>query len=182
MTKMDIMAVVVQNPEGPVFLGVSPDNPYKEIPTDEEGDDKEQMAFGRTVFLIPNRYVQDALELERHSRTVRLFTMIDCFMNMFNFIATGYLASILLSLISILGYQGAVKYDRTKLVGYIFYQVLLTFGRYTILVYAVVNHRYDNITYIALPLMALLQTYIAWYVIKFYRMLPNFGIRYTQVQ
>jgi hypothetical protein len=175
------MAVVVQNPEGPVFLGVSPDNPYKEIPSEEDGDEKEQVAFGETVFLIPNRYVQDALDLERHARTVRVFTMIDCFMNMFNFIATGYLASVLLSFISILGYQGAVKYDRTKLVGYMSYQVLLTFARYAILVVAVVNKQYDNVTYVALPLMALLQTYIAWYVIRFYRMLPNFSARYTQV-
>lgn len=176
------MAVVVQNPEGPVFLGVSPDNPYKEIPMNDDGDEREQVDFGGTVYLIPNRYVQDALDLERHARTVRVFAMIDCFMNMFNFIATGYLASVLLSFISILGYQGALKYDRTKLVGYMSYQVLLTFARYGIFVFAVVNKQYDDVTYVALPVMALLQTYIAWYVIKFYRMLPNFGTRYTQVQ
>lgn len=176
------MAVVVQNPEGPVFLGVSPDNPYKEIPLTDDGDEREQVDFGGTVYLIPNSSVQDALDLERHARTARLFTMIDCFMNMFNFIATGYPASALLSFVSILGYQGAAKYDRTKLVGYISYQVLLTFARYAILVVAVMNKQYDDVMYVALALMALLQTYIAWYIIKFYRMLPNFGTRYNQVQ
>ena len=176
------MAVVVQNPEGPVVLGVSPDNPYKEIPFEKEGDDREQVAFGDTVFLIPNRYVQDALNLERHAQVVRVLAMIDCFMNMFNFIATGYLVSVLLSLISILGYHGALKYDRTMLAGYMYYQVMLTFARYGIFVFAVVNKQYDDVTYIALPLMILLQTYIACYVIRFYRMLPNFGTRYNQVQ
>jgi hypothetical protein len=176
------MAVVVHNPEGPVFLGVSSDNPYKEIPMTDDGDEKEQMDFGGTVFLIPNRYVQDALNLEKQSYNVRVFAVLDSIMNLFNFIATGYVVSILLSLISILGYQGALRYDRMKLVGYMCYQVTLTVGRYVILGSAIANHQYDNITYIVLPLMALVQTWIAWYVIRFYRMLPNFGTRYTQVQ
>jgi len=171
------MAVVVQNPEGPVFLGVSPDNPYKEIPYEEVGEEKEQVDFGGTIYLIPNRYIQDALDLERHARVVRVFTIIDFIMNIFNFIVTGYLASILLSLVSIIGYQGAAKYDRTSLVWYMSYQVLLSFARYYILIIAITNKQHDIITYVTLPMMALLQTYIAWYVINFYRMLPNFGTR-----
>lgn len=175
------MAVVVENPEGPVFLGVSPDNPYKQIPSEEEGGDTEQVAFGTTVFLIPNRYVESALQLEKHSYNVRMFSVLDFFMNMFNFIITGYVASMLVSLVSLIGYYGALRYDRTRLIGYMSYQVLLTVARYAILVIALVTHQYSEITYIVLPLMALMQTYIAWYVIRFYRMLPNFGTRYTQV-
>ena len=175
------MAVVVENPEGPVFLGVSPDNPYKQIPSEEEGGDTEQVAFGTTVFLIPNRYVESALQLEKHSYNVRVFSILDFFMNMFNFLVTGYVASMLVSLVSLVGYYGALRYDRTRLIGYMSYQVLLTIARYAILVIALVTHQYSEITYFVLPLMALAQTYIAWYVIRFYRMLPNFGTRYTQV-
>lgn len=176
------MAVVVENPEGPVFLGVSPDNPYKQIPSEEEGGDREQVAFGTTVFLIPNRYVESALQLEKHSYNVRMFSILDCFMNMFNFLVTGYIASILISFVSLMGYYGALRYDRTRLIGYMSYQVLLSISRYAIIVIYVVNHQYNEFTYIILPLMALVQTYIAWYVIRFYRMLPNFGTGYTQVE
>ena len=175
------MAVVVENPEGPVFLGVLPDNPYKQIPSEEDGGDTEQVAFGTTVFLIPNRYVESALHLEKHSYNVRVFSILDFFMNMFNFLVTGYVASMLVSLVSLIGYYGALRYDRTRLIGYMSYQVLLTIARYAILVIALVTHQYSEITYIVLPLMALTQTYIAWYVIRFYRMLPNFSTRYTQV-
>ena len=176
------MAVIVHNPEGPVFLGVSSDNPYKEIPASDDGEEREQVDFGGTVFLIPNRYVQDALNLEKQSHNVRIFAVLDSIMNLFNFIATGYVVSILLSLISILGYQGALRYDRVKLTGYMGYQVLLTIGRYAILGNAIAVRRYDNITYIVLPLMAIIQTWIACYVVRFYRMLPNFGVRYNQVE
>lgn len=176
------MAVVVENPEGPVFLGVSPDNPYKQIPSEEEGEETEQVAFGSTVFLIPNRYVQSAIDLEKHSYNVRFFSIVDFFMNLLNFIVTGYVASMLISLVSLFGYYGALRYDRTRLIGYMSYQVLSTVGRYVLLVNALVTHQYNEITYIILPLMALVQTYIAWYVIRFYRMLPNFGTNYTQVQ
>lgn len=176
------MAVVVENPEGPVFLGVSPDNPYKQIPSEEESEDREQVAFGTTVFLIPNRYVQSAIDLEKHSYNVRIFSILDFFMNMFNFVATGYLASMTVSLLSLLGYYGALRYDRSRLIGYMSYQVLLTISRYAIIVIYAVNHQYNHYTYIILPLMALVQTYITWYVISFYRMLPNFGTRYSQVE
>jgi len=176
------MAVVVENPDGPVFLGVSPDNPYKQIPSEEEGEEKEPVAFGTTVFLIPNRYVQSALDLEKHSYNVRFFSILDLFMNLFNFIVTGYIASMLISFISLMGYYGALKYDRTRLIGYMLYQVLLTLGRYAFLMNALVTHQYNEITYFVLPMMALVQTYITWYVIRFYKMLPNFGTRYTQVE
>ena len=176
------MAVIVENPDGPVFLGVSPDNPYKHIPSEEDGGDTERVAFGTTVFLIPTRYVDFALQLEKHSYNVRIFSVLDFFMNLFNFIVTGYVASMLISFISLMGYYGALKYDRTRLVGYMFYQILMTIGRYAFLVNALVTHQYNEITYFVLPVMALVQTYITWYVIRFYKMLPNFGTRYTQVE
>ena len=175
------MAVVVENPDGPIFVGVSPDNPYKNAPNDDDDDEKEQVSFGETVFLIPNRYVAEALELEHQARFVRFLTTLDVFLNVFNFIITGYWASILVSVVSMYGYQGALKYDRSRLIGYIIYQGLLTFVKYGIFAVAMVTKEFNNTTCILLPLMSIMQTYIFYYVVRFYRMLPNFGTNYTQV-
>lgn len=175
------MAVVVENPDGPIFVGVSSDNPYKNAPSIDDVEEKEQVSFGEDVFLIPNRYVGDAIELEHQSKFVRFLTTLDVFLNVFNFIITGYWASILVSVISMWGYQGALRYDRSKLVGYILYQGVLTFVKYGIFATAMVSYRFNQTTCILLPLMSIMQTYIFYYVIRFYRMLPNFSINYTQV-
>lgn len=175
------MAVVVENPSGNVYLGVSPDNPYKEIPSVEEGEQTERIAFGETVVLVPNRFVQDTLELEKHSYNVRVFSIFDFFLNTLNFIITGYLVSILFSLVSLIGYYGALTYNRPRLIGYILYQSFVSVSILSIIIISFAAGDFNEVTYILLPVLAILHAYICWYVLKFYRMLPNFGTTYTQV-
>ncbi len=175
------MVVVVENPDGPIFVGVSPENPYKDAPNVEDGEEKEQVSFGETVFLIPNRYVGEALELEKHAKFVRFLTNLDVFLNVFDFIITGRWVFIFVSIVSMYGYQGALTYDRTKLIGYIIYQCVLTVGKCGLFISAMTFREFNQTTCILLPLLALLQSYIFYYVIRFYRMLPNFGTSYIQV-
>lgn len=168
------MNVVVQNPAGPLNLGVSPDNPYKECPSSTDSDyNTTWVYFGESAVQLDEEDLSRALELERCAGFVRVLTAIDVFMNLLNFVSFGYLFSIIACAVSYVGYHGAMLYRKHMIIGYLTYQCLMTVARIVWMVYVFNNH--DNEYLMAItPISALSQLYITSYVWKFYSMLPNF--------
>ena len=169
------MSVVVENPDGPLLLGVSKDNPYKEVP--QVPDSGHPVYFGETVIFLSNEDVQNALELERRSGVVRILCGIDLFTNMFSFMMTGMLLSMLLSFLSLSGYYGALYYNRRMLIGYMTYQVLLTVAKVAVFIYLLTQGTFV----VYLPILIFIQVYVATYVINFYRILPKTCPEWSQV-
>ena len=169
------MAVLVENPLGPLSLGVSSENPYKDCPSSSDNmDDTKWVYFGEHAYQLDNQDITHALELERRSGTVRVLTAIDVFMGILSFTMFGYVPSVLICFISYLGYHGASLYRRGMVIGYLLYQCLLTFTRCCLTVLVFVDHNNTELMVIA-PISFLVQLYITSYVWRFYSILPSFG-------
>lgn len=169
------MSVIVENPEGQIVLGVSKDNPYKnEDPLVVEDSTAQPLLFGEVQVMLPPDTFRRALELEKRSQTIRFLCILDLFINMLTFLTYGYTGGLLISLISMLGYYGALRYRRLLLIGYLVYQVLLTISRVGVIVYLIYTHETQNVALmILLPILAITQGVITNFVWKFYNMLPN---------
>ena len=168
------MNVVVQNPAGPLSLGVSPDNPYKECPSSTELEyNTTWVYFGDSAVPLDEEDISRALELERRAGSVRVLTAIDVFMNILNFVSFGYIFSILACAVSYIGYHGAMLYRKQMIVGYLTYQFFLTVARFSLMIYVFIGHQNEYMMIIT-PISALIQMYITIYVWNFYSILPNF--------
>ena len=170
------MNVVVENPAGPLSLGVSPENPYKDCPAStNEPDGTKWVYFGESAYQLDNEDITHALELDRRSRVVRVLTAIDVCMGILNFTLFGYILSILICLVSYLGYHGATLYRRHLIVGYLTYQFMLTAARVGMVVYVFQEHSNHKELMIIAPISLVVQVYITQYVWSFYKLLPKFG-------
>ena len=164
------MNVVVENPAGPIALGVSSTNPYKDCPPST--DDTTWVYFGDSAIQIDDADILLALDLERHAGFVRVLTAIDVIMSLLNFVLIGYVFSILTCLVAYIGYHGTVLYRRSMIAVYLVYQCLLTIGRGVLTGYVFNDHDDQNLLIIAF-ISFMVQLYITWYVWKFYSMLPK---------
>lgn len=169
------MAVLVENPLGPLSLGVSPENPYKDCPASSDNpDDVKWVYFGDSAYQLDNDDITHALELERRSGTVRVLTAIDVFMSILSFTMFGYVLSVLACFVSYMGYHGASLYRRRMVIGYLMYQCLLTIARSCLTILVFVDHNNTELMVIA-PISLAVQMYITRYVWRFYSILPSFG-------
>lgn len=169
------MSVIVENPEGQIVLGVSKDNPYKnEDSLVVEDDAAQPLLFGEVQVMLPYDTFRRALELEKRSQTIRFLCILDFFINTLTFVAYGYLGGLFISMISMMGYYGTLKYRRFLLIGYLIYQILLTFSRVGVIVYLVYTHETQDVALmVMLTILAVTQGVITNFVWKFYNMLPN---------
>jgi hypothetical protein len=169
------MNVVVENPAGPLTLGVSSDNPYKDCPVSSvNSGDTNLVYFGDTVYHLDNEDIEYALELDRRSRGVRILTAIDACVGILNFTLFGYVLSTLVCIVSYFGYHGAALYRRPLIIGYLTYQTALAATRLAMVIYVFQTHNNTEIMIIA-PISLVIQIYITWYVWTFYSLLPKFG-------
>ena len=166
------MNVVVENPAGPLSLGVSGDNPYKNCPA--SSDSIKWVYFGEDAVQLDDDDIALVMELEKRASVVRALTAIDFFISLLNFTLYGYVFSVLTCMVSYIGYHGAALYRRSMIIGYLVYQVLLSITRCTMVIYVFKTHT-DTELMVITPISYLLQLYITWYVWKFYSILPNFG-------
>ena len=158
------MAVVCENPDGSAMVGISVDNPYRDIPTSNSS------------------VLTRASELDTMARNVRFFCMVDFTLGILNFVATGYVSTILLALAAVMGWHGSSKYNKSMIFLYLMIQFVYTVFRYIILSVALTDlNDVSTVSLTVLPIMAIIQTYIFWYVLRFYDMLPNSGSNPTQV-
>jgi len=170
------MNVVVENPAGPLSLGVSPDNPYKDCPVStNDPNGTKWVYFGESAYHLDNEDVTYALELDRRSDVVRTLTAIDVCMGILNFTLFGYVLSILVCLVSYVGYHGAALYRRHLITGYLTYQIMLTLARLGMVIYVLREHIHHTELMIIAPISFVVQVYITQYVWSFYKMLPKFG-------
>lgn len=174
------MTAVIENPAGPFVLGVDPDNPYKDVSSEVDLDQTRYVYFGETVTRLSDDDIDRAVELDRRSSSMKILTYIDGMFGILNFAATGSLLSVLACVVSYFGYRGAVIYNRTMVLSYFWYQIVLTVGRVSIFAVAVDGHAPVKLL-VLLPIMALVQAYIAWYVYKFYSLLPKNCLGYSPV-
>lgn len=122
---------------------------------------------------------QKALELQKMSYYVKCFSIIDMFMALMN-VVTGLYPTMLLALCSYMGYVGATRFDRTYVLVYAGYQVILLFGR--IALFAYVADKIDEILVTYNVLTVLANAYITYFLFKFYSMIPSRDVLYsTQV-
>lgn len=174
------MTAIVENPVGPIVLGVDPDNPYKDVSSPVDLGDTRYVYFGDQVTRLSDDDIDRAVELDRRSTSMKILTYIDGMFGILNFAATGSIFSVLACVVSYFGYKGAVIYSRNMVISYLWYQIVLTFGRFSIFVMAIHDHAPTKLL-ILLPVMAIVQAYITWYVYKFYSLLPKNCIEYIPV-
>lgn len=169
------MNVIVENPVGPLALGVSPDNPYKDCPSSVESEEGHRWVyFGETAIQLDEEDIQRALELEKHAGFVKILAIVDMFTGIINATIIGYMASTITVFLSFLGYSGAARYNRGMVIFYLAYQYLMTLARGLVFIYVCQNDPGDTQMMIISPFSLLIQIFITRYVWKFYAALPRF--------
>lgn len=174
------MTAIVENPIGPIVLGIDPENPYKDLNSPKASDDTKCVYFGDIPARLTDEEIEMAVELDRKSSSMRVLTFIDGMFAVLNFAATGYPLSVIACIVSYMGYKGTVTYNRGMVISYFWYQIFLTMGRIAITVIAIKDHAPVKFL-VLLPIMTMVQAYIAWYVYKFYSLLPKTSMYYIQV-
>jgi len=112
------------NPDGKICY-LEKNNPYRTQSTQTQLADSESVripnedAFNFLTLEIYN----DADNLEKYSRFIRLVTLIDIIMTMLN-LGLEFPYFLAVSMLSLCGYYGAVNYNRTFLFVYMVYQYL----------------------------------------------------------
>ncbi len=169
--------LLIENPDGPMTLGVNENNPYKKLPASEE-ESGTPTHFGNDVIILTDENIRLAIDLDRQSWFVRMMCMLDFIMNLFNFAFTGVMSSAMFSIVSLYGYMGATHYKKSFMIGYLMYQVMLVGARTGAFVFFMYKrfHDHEDIqdgVLVVLPLTALVQVYICNAVYNFYSKLPN---------
>ena len=137
---------------------------------------------------IPSDLINKAIQVEKLTCPVKVICICDIFMNTYYFFVNPIIGGIL-CIVSINGYLATIYYKRSLMFCYLIYQYLQVCGRLTTLVIAIdyavqpVSNTTTNNTMVAfynpvvspilLGVMLLLQIYIAYFVTKFYKLLPN---------
>jgi hypothetical protein len=139
---------------------------------------------------IPSDLINKAIQVEKLTCPVKVICMCDIFMNIYYFFVNPIIGGIL-CIVSINGYLATIYYKRSLMFCYLIYQYLQVCGRLTTLVIAIdyavqpvsntttatnntmVAFYNPVVSPIILGVMLLLQIYIAYFVTKFYKLLPN---------
>ena len=139
---------------------------------------------------IPSDLINKAIQVEKLTCPVKVICFCDIFMNTYYFFVNPIIGGIL-CIVSINGYLATIYYKRSLMFCYLIYQYLQVCGRLTTLVIAIdyavqpvsntttttnntmVAFYNPVVSPILLGVMLLLQIYIAYFVTKFYKLLPN---------
>ena len=172
--------ITVNHDSQPLLLNT--DNPY----VTNENEPLLHTSISRIS--IPSDLIDKAIEIEKMACPVKIICICDIFMNSYYFFISPIMGGIL-CLISINGYLATIYYKRSLMFCYLMYQYLQVCGRTANLIIGIdyaskpISNTTDNNTIvefynpvvspILLGVMLLFQIYIAYFVTKFYKLLPN---------
>ena len=202
MSRNNYNTAAVQNPDGGILMAtIASENPYvalndeeitpvTAVPVDNNSNVSIAVANTNLVLIVPSSMAQRVIESQRYSCGIKFICILDFTLN-FLYVIGGYWLAILFCLFSFYGYYSTYTHDRNMLCGYLLYQYAITLGKFcAVLFYCFMlnndiasnfNNNYPNFQ---LPrdlpgaigyssILFFIQVYIAWYVRKYYYLLPS---------
>ncbi len=118
-----------------------------------------------------------ALVLHTTAYYAKCLSVVDMFMAFMN-IVTGLYPTMLLALCSYVGYAGAKYFDKTYVLAYTAYQVILLAGRILFFWYIAAKIDVVLVTYNVMSVS--INAYIAFFFIRFYTLIPSRDSMYVE--
>ena len=162
---MENSHLLATQPDGGIYVAVSEHNPYKELPV---SDRSIQVQFGEDVHNIDTGLVEGMVRLEHQATFVQFMTILDFFMNLFDFVVLGNVVAAGLSMMALIGYWGTKTYNHVKILFYLFIQyalVIIKFSALT-LTFQVQPIDYNMVGFFVFA--SVIQCYICYKVHTFY--------------
>ncbi len=157
--------LIVENPEGPIYIAVSEYNPVK--PKADPETKNVQVMIGDSLTQVSEDDLALMLVYDREGQIARGITMIDFFLNMLNFWFYLQPMFAVLTLVSYVGYYGVRRYNTFMVMIYLMYQYMLTFGK-GMMIYMTVDHHADSKTISFVSIATFVQFCVTYYIHKFY--------------
>jgi hypothetical protein len=156
--------LIVENPEGPIYIAVSEYNPVKPKTPSNSGV---QVMVGDNLTQVSEDDLALMLVYDREGQIARGITMIDFFLNMLNFWFFLEPTFAVLALVSYVGYSGVLRYNALMVMIYLIYQYLLTIGKGVMIYMTIDQHaNYKAISFVSIA--TFVQMCITYYIHKFY--------------
>lgn len=157
--------LIVENPEGPIYIAVSEYNPVKPKAVPESKN--VQVMIGDELSNVSEEQLALMLVYDREGQIARGITMIDFFLNMLNFWFYLQPTFAILALVSYVGYYGVRRYNAPMVMIYLIYQYLLTIGKGMMIYMTIDQHaNYKAISFVSI--LTFVQLCVTYYIHKFY--------------
>ena len=172
--------VTVNHDSQPQLLDIN--NPY----INNENEPLLQSSISRIA--IPSDLIHKAVEIEKMICPVKVICICDLCMNTYYFFINPIIGGFL-CLISFNGYLATIYYKRSLLFCYVVYQYLQVGGRLATFILSIEYANYVNsnstgnntvvifynpvVSPVFIGIMLLFQIYIAYFITKFYKLLPS---------
>ena len=163
---------IVVNPDGNIFY-LEKHNPYEKetnvsdvsIPNDQciVVIDNEERYINITTYEI-------AEELEKCSKFIRAICCIEAILNVLN-TSMFFPYAILVVIVSVCGYQGAIKYDKKLIMVYISYTYVKLIMKVFMIMYCIKN-LVNILTYFTIAISTVFDLYVVHRTNQFYKLLP----------
>tara|TARA_R110002072_G_scaffold139483_1_gene283134 strand:+ start:23166 stop:23678 length:513 start_codon:yes stop_codon:yes gene_type:complete len=154
--------LVVENPEGPIFIAVNEYNPVK---PDTKGD--VQVMIGEQVNYVTTGQLGLMLLYDREAEIAKSITVIDFILNMMNFWFFFEPFFGFLAFVSYVGYRGVQRYHSGMLMVYLIYQYMLTIGK-GVMIYMTIDQHANSKSIIFISAATAVQMWITYSIQKFY--------------
>ena len=156
--------LIVENPEGSIYIAVSEYNPVKPKTPNDSGV---QVMIGDELSNVSEEQLALMLVYDREGQIARGITMIDFFLNMLNFWFYLQPFFAVLTLVSYVGYYGVRRYNTFMVMIYLIYQYLLTIGK-GIMIYMTIDQHANYKTISFVSVLTFVQFCVTYYIHKFY--------------
>ena len=155
--------LVVENPEGPIYIAVSEYNPIK----NEASEEGVPILVGEERINIREEMLMRALEYDQEASIARGITIIDFIINMMNLWFFFQPMFGMLAFVAFVGYKGVQTYNKDLLLVYLVYQYILTIGKGVVIVLAIDN-KDDSRAITFISIATLIQMWVTYSIHKFY--------------
>ena len=203
MSRNNYNAAAIQNPDGGICMAtIESDNPYVALTDDtvasveaipvNNNNNVSLITIANTnlVLVVPNSMARRVVEAQRYSCGIKFICMLDFIMN-FIYVLNGYWLTIIFSIFSLYGYYSTYTHERRMLCGYLLYQYAITLGKFSAFMFyclmlndSIADSFHKDYPNLVLPrdipsaivyslFLFLIQTYIAFYVRRYYYLLPT---------
>jgi hypothetical protein len=162
--------VIVQQPDDVPYIGVSENNPYKTQEDRLTTDEPRQMYFGETVAYVPATVVRLSSELEQSATFLRFVTAFDTTLSFMNFILSGELIFLGVSLCNYIGYRGSRNFFKKYIYFYVFFQM---FNSTSKIVFICMSPSIEPEIATIIGLSAFFNLITVWFAFRFVRLIPN---------
>lgn len=123
--------VIVQQPDGVPYIGIDKDNPYKNAEHElTMGQEPHPVYFGDTMHFVSPVILIRASELDKIRDIIKFVTVFDGMMSLISYAFTMYPAYIIIGLINLVGYRGALRYNQIRLWIYATFQILNSVSKF----------------------------------------------------